>query len=498
MSASSIIARKANFGIRWFSLAIALACIPLYAFSVQNREQDRQWAAVLNQEDIALAKYRVDPSGPETRRAFEKASLLLTGYMTRWIPGKQSVSYLKVIYRLGVYKQLSGHNVEAKGWFEQCARHQHIGDPNVQWDHKPLKELVAGRLKDVNRQSGFSGHDEQPNTEASKDVILIISHGKGGISIGVSKPPAPLSASEAAAVASRLCLATDTDRARKIGAELLKKETSLRQAMHVYASPGMVVFGISGTQAQVEEIGQFLVAEQKRFEATYCEDIHTAPLLYVYANLDPREGEGKGCLLSGAVHFRTMEGLQGYYEPLDNSIVLRKDLNLPNGLYLGTAIHEMIHASIHAYFPNAPLWLNEGMAATFEQQDESQPIENYRLYYLIEALQSGKLPTLKEVIDPKSRGWSSSAQPLMAAAARYLCLYLLQGTPDKNYLKTLFQTLRDSNFSQSVQPLESMTGRKSDQLQEEWVRFIKTRDLNNIDPKWNSLRGNIRRYIEGL
>jgi hypothetical protein len=67
-------------------------------------------------------------------------------------------------------------------------------------------------------------------------------------------------------------------------------------------------------------------------------------------------------------------------------------------LFLGTAVHELAHALIHFEFPEVPWWLDEGLAASFEEQGPEGPVDNYRLYFLLEARRAGILPHLKALL----------------------------------------------------------------------------------------------------
>jgi hypothetical protein len=166
--------------------------------------------------------------------------------------------------------------------------------------------------------------------------------------------------------------------------------------------------------------------------------------------------------------------------------------------YLGTALHELTHALVYADFPFAPRWLDEGLATLQEEQDSSGRIDNYRLYYLRAALEQNKCPAVRAIIDPKSPGWYTEPAPLMAAAARYLALYLLQREPGRNDLKRVYQQLRADPSLEAAQALQSVTGMTLDELNTAFVQFIQGRSVEKIGRKWGMLQSAIGEYIRSL
>jgi hypothetical protein len=159
-----------------------------------------------------------------------------------------------------------------------------------------------------------------------------------------------------------------------------------------------------------------------------------------------------------------MEDLEGYFEPLDNSLVLRKNLLGPDStVFLGTALHELVHALIQSDYPQAPPWLNEGLAAIHEQYGQTGPLDNYKLYVAKAALQSqGKWPKLTDLLNARPVWWTTEARGVMAAASRYFCMFLWR----ENKLPAVYKALRNAPKNESVtDTIQRVTGKSIQELE---------------------------------
>ena len=94
----------------------------------------------------------------------------------------------------------------------------------------------------------------------------------------------------------------------------------------------------------------------------------------------------------------------------------------------GTLVHELVHALMAPDFPEAPIWLAEGLASLYEQSRA----ENGRLYgednwrrpELEEALSKGALPSLGTLFSHTPKAFRETGESLNYALARYFCFYL--------------------------------------------------------------------------
>lgn len=115
----------------------------------------------------------------------------------------------------------------------------------------------------------------------------------------------------------------------------------------------------------------------------------------------------------------------GYYKPATRTIVV----NLAAGE--GTLIHELTHALMDFDYPDAPRWLNEGIASLHEEcridmlldQHLLQPLDNWRLRILQDAVRSGRVVTTPELMASAMAG---DEEAIHYAQARYLCMFLRQ------------------------------------------------------------------------
>ena len=110
----------------------------------------------------------------------------------------------------------------------------------------------------------------------------------------------------------------------------------------------------------------------------------------------------------------------GFYSSTHDAILM----NISTGG--GTLVHEIVHPFIESNFPDCPSWFNEGLASLYEQcGDKNGKIwgrTNWRLRGLQLAIQSDRLPPMKEMCSTTTREFYDSTNGY--AQARYLCYYL--------------------------------------------------------------------------
>jgi hypothetical protein len=132
----------------------------------------------------------------------------------------------------------------------------------------------------------------------------------------------------------------------------------------------------------------------------------------------------------------------GFYSPGDRYMVM----NI--GLGLGTLTHEIVHPLVEADFPDAPTWLNEGIASVFEAPVITKPgeihgVKNWRHPRLKRAMTSAaerdhaRIDVLFGMRDSVFRG---DGEDLHYAMARYVCQWL----DERGKLWTFYQRWRDT------------------------------------------------------
>ena len=94
----------------------------------------------------------------------------------------------------------------------------------------------------------------------------------------------------------------------------------------------------------------------------------------------------------------------------------------------GTLVHEMVHAMMAYDFPNAPTWLDEGVASLFEcctiEDGRILGRVNWRLPVLCDGFHDKRFVHLEELLTMPERTFRNSEASMHYAESRYLCLYM--------------------------------------------------------------------------
>jgi len=138
----------------------------------------------------------------------------------------------------------------------------------------------------------------------------------------------------------------------------------------------------------------------------------------------------------------------GFYRPC------RRQLVVNAGLGWGTMVHELVHAFMAADFPDAPVWMNEGLASLFEAPRDAVPNAanvgdaptirgevNWRLPALQAAIARGgrAAPSFDEMFGGSRGDFDGRRGALLYATSRYL-LYYLQ---ERGQLAAFYRGFRD-------------------------------------------------------
>jgi hypothetical protein len=172
---------------------------------------------------------------------------------------------------------------------------------------------------------------------------------------------------------------------------------------------------------------------------------------------------------------RACISIYGFYLGEERKIIM----NVGPGV--GTLTHELVHPIIETDFPDAPQWLNEGIASLYEgfalpKPGEIRGVKNWRYRGLVAALNSPKrrdlvrLPRLFGMSDEVFRGRDEG---LNYALARYVCLWL----ENQNMLWPFYRTWRDNVASdpsgeQAFAKASGMTPAAAALRWERWVRRL--------------------------
>ncbi len=163
----------------------------------------------------------------------------------------------------------------------------------------------------------------------------------------------------------------------------------------------------------------------------------------------------------------------GLYRPDERRIVMNA------GPGIGTLTHELVHPIVETDFPEAPQWLNEGVASLFEALSMPAPgqvhgVKNWRHPRLLRALRSAKerdkasLPALFSLSDSSFR---NADEDLHYATARYLCQWLDQ----QGKLWPFYQRYRDQHATDPTgeQSFQAVTGKSLAEANDDWAGWVK-------------------------
>jgi hypothetical protein len=107
----------------------------------------------------------------------------------------------------------------------------------------------------------------------------------------------------------------------------------------------------------------------------------------------------------------------------------------------GTLVHEMVHPYIDANLPDAPPWVNEGMASLYEHVREKDGRIygnlNWRLPGLQSALAADDVPSFKWLTSQSTDEFYGEDPGTNYSQSRYLCYYL----QEKGLLRQFYQEL---------------------------------------------------------
>ncbi len=140
----------------------------------------------------------------------------------------------------------------------------------------------------------------------------------------------------------------------------------------------------------------------------------------------------------------------------------------------GTMVHELTHALMSEDFPEAPIWLAEGMASLYEhcraEGDILRGDDNWRLPELKAALDADSLTPLGTLLGMQPADFRGHRESLNYAQARYFCKYL----EEMGLLPGMYKRFRD-RFGQDPSGelfVAQAFGKPLDAVEISWKRWI--------------------------
>lgn len=140
----------------------------------------------------------------------------------------------------------------------------------------------------------------------------------------------------------------------------------------------------------------------------------------------------------------------------------------------GTMVHELTHALMSEDFPEAPIWLAEGMASLYEhcraEGDVLKGDDNWRLPELKYALENGSMTPLSMLLSMTPGEFRGTRESLNYAQARYFCKYL----EEMGLLPTIYKNFRDryNHDPTGAAFIVKAMGRPLEAVEVAWKRWI--------------------------
>ena len=163
----------------------------------------------------------------------------------------------------------------------------------------------------------------------------------------------------------------------------------------------------------------------------------------------------------------------GFYRPDERRMVMNA------GLGLGTLTHELVHPIVETDFPQAPAWINEGIASLFEapvipRTGEIHGVKNWRHPRLVTALASSKerdAARLDSLFGMNDDTFRDDAEDLHYAMARYVCQWL----DERGKLWAFYQAWRDNATDDptGVRAFASVMGKPPSEMNDAWTKWVR-------------------------
>jgi hypothetical protein len=140
----------------------------------------------------------------------------------------------------------------------------------------------------------------------------------------------------------------------------------------------------------------------------------------------------------------------------------------------GTMVHELTHALMSEDFPEAPIWLSEGMASLYEhcraEDGGLKGDDNWRLPELQAAMSKGTLGSVASLLAMSPDAFRSRNESLNYAQARYFCKYMEElGVLPRVYRELRGNSARDPTGEGAI---VATFGKPMDVVEAAWRRWI--------------------------
>lgn len=140
----------------------------------------------------------------------------------------------------------------------------------------------------------------------------------------------------------------------------------------------------------------------------------------------------------------------------------------------GTLVHELTHALMAPDFPDAPIWISEGLASLYEQcrveDDSLRGEQNWRLPELKRAVVDGGMVQLSELFRSDTQNFRAMNESLNYAQSRYFCKYM----EDIGLLRQVYAEFRDNAHLDptGIETVERIFGKDIAEIERDWLEWL--------------------------
>jgi hypothetical protein len=158
----------------------------------------------------------------------------------------------------------------------------------------------------------------------------------------------------------------------------------------------------------------------------------------------------------------------GFYRPCSRALVVDA------GLGWGTLVHEIVHAYMHADFPDAPTWLDEGLASLYEAPIDDggryRGDTNWRLAPLQHAIEARRAPSFEAMARAGRGDFDGKSGHLFYAVSRYVCYWL----QERGLLQRFYRSYRANvgRDPRGLAVLAEVTGQDLATARAAWEPFV--------------------------
>lgn len=506
-----------------FILHILIACTLSTSVGVaRTAEPDKKKAAWDEVQQVAKTAFKLrdeemkltaDGRKAKFRQradAFDDAARRLRAWIFEYYPievSRDNSDFVYAVFTLALYVEYSGNLWSAVSLYRQVQQRVHdivfvrkLSEPTYRGAKiGPLADKKVRELNAVTANRRDPGDyvfeitnsvDEEAKRQARLDYLL---ENEAQLSRTIYKSEteeAEILRLRAESKADAVAAKSTRPWLTRYGLEILKS-SSLPATVH--SSRGLVIFGVGSNKVALRPFATRVQAINHLLGASSQEGSKTSPLA-VFINVGGEEVAKKMAL---ALSSRKYTGEMGECMVADSTAVSYRR-NATSSVSEDRSLESLIARCImqqQMYSP--PSWLF-GIPLLFEQLRGERPIDNERLYYLLEALDADKMPSIKRLLSPKEGDHAPERKLLTYAALRYFAFFLYLRQTEQNQLRDLYKILRNESHENSKpfeEVIESVTRVSPQSLQDEFIAFIRNRPVATVDKRWKASRRSAQEYV---